>query len=422
MKNYKRIIQIRKVRKIEVLPALLFLMLMILGSISYSLATHISQEETIRNAAVAAVIAAVFGGYLLFRREETKYKPYIFTVLSVASACSFLGLMYFDTARFPIWVLGSMLTARFMKGSFAILYTYGMLILSLFYDQPSFLQMLTFILAGTIHSYISVYLKKASSVIYVCLISVSMQVSILFINNEFVVEDILLTDVLLSVGCLAGSVFFVYASGKVFDTVIKKKEGDIRELAEWLMLNKAQDKMIYHKREKSEEKEETSMQKILEEDYPLMQRLKKQAPRLYRHSESVANLAMKAAAFIGANQELCYAGGWYHEMGRLLPDSVDPIKEICSEYSLPSSVVNLVRQQNYKEHMPDSVEAVIVLVSDQIISTQNYLKALKEKRISMEQIIENAFNSQLKRGAFDKAGITVAQYNKLKQFYMIELM
>ena len=422
MKHYKRKTGTRKGQGMEALPALLFLALMILGSIYYSLLMQMTQHQMIRNAAAAGAMAAVFGGFILFREkdENIQIKPYIFTVLSVAAFCSFLGLVYFDTARFPIWLLGSMLTARFIKGSFAMLYTYGMLVLSMLYYQPPFLELLTFILAGTILSYVSVYLKKASNLIYICVISISMQISILFITHKFVASKIQAADILLSGGCLVGCVLLVYAFGRQFDSIIGKREGDLKELADWLLLNNLQNQK---KDDEGLEKEKSkeALAAVITQEHPLRVLLKTKAPRLYGHSESVAGLSRKAAAYLAARQELAYAGGWYHEAEKLFPDTENPLEKVRQDYMLPKELVELIREQNFKEHTPKSMEAVIVILSDQIISTQNYLAALKDTSISMEQIIENAFNSQLKRGTFDKAGITVAQYNRLKQFYLIEL-
>jgi hypothetical protein len=52
-------------------------------------------------------------------------------------------------------------------------------------------------------------------------------------------------------------------------------------------------------------------------DYPLLQRLLREAPATYHHSLMVANLAEQAAERIGADALLTRVGAYYHDVGKI---------------------------------------------------------------------------------------------------------
>ena len=60
-----------------------------------------------------------------------------------------------------------------------------------------------------------------------------------------------------------------------------------------------------------------TLARLIEEDLPLLQTLKAEAPGTFEHSQKVANMAYQAAKAINARPLLAKAGGLYHDIGKL---------------------------------------------------------------------------------------------------------
>lgn len=108
--------------------------------------------------------------------------------------------------------------------------------------------------------------------------------------------------------------------------------------------------------------------------HPLLRRLMTEAPGTYSHSVMVANLAETAAEAIGVNPLLARAGGYFHDVGkvvrpaffvenqaggsnphddaspelsaRIITAHVREGVELAEQYSLPQEVVDIVRQHH----------------------------------------------------------------------------
>jgi putative nucleotidyltransferase with HDIG domain len=154
-------------------------------------------------------------------------------------------------------------------------------------------------------------------------------------------------------------------------------------------------------------------------DATLLDQMKSESEKLYLHSMVIANLSKRAARSIGANENLAYAGGWYHEIGRLTgKDYVPNGVALIQEHHLPSEIADIILQHTFKEQLPQTKEAVIVMLSDNIISTIQYVKNRMETQITAEKVIENTFTVRMNKGILNEANMTIAEFTKLKEFYL----
>ena len=97
------------------------------------------------------------------------------------------------------------------------------------------------------------------------------------------------------------------------------------------------------------------------------------------------------------------------------------------KYEFPVEVIDILKQQNSKIELPKSKEAAIVMLAENIISTIAYLEKEKEKAIktgkkyektSLSDMVEHIFDIRFDKGDLDKAGFTILEYKKLKEYYM----
>lgn len=158
---------------------------------------------------------------------------------------------------------------------------------------------------------------------------------------------------------------------------------------------------------------------ITDETHPLLIRLRNEAPKLYKHSMESAKLSKGAARIIGANKELAYAGSLYHEIGRL--EGNDYIKlglYLLDLYHIPQEIQEVVKQHSYKIDGPKTREAAVVMLTDNILTTMEYLRESEKTNISYDKIIEDIIFIRLKNKTLDDSGLSIQDFNKLREFYV----
>lgn len=159
------------------------------------------------------------------------------------------------------------------------------------------------------------------------------------------------------------------------------------------------------------------IRKISSADYAVINMMKRKSTSLYYHSTEVAELARVAARRIGANEALAYAGGIYHDIGKLTGQEY--IKEgllLAEKYNLPNNVRAIMVEHNVKSRLPRSKESAIVMLCDTAVSAVEYLKGTMDKKeMSEKTIVENALNKRIISGALHKSGLTIEEFDIIKE-------
>lgn len=158
-------------------------------------------------------------------------------------------------------------------------------------------------------------------------------------------------------------------------------------------------------------------------DHPLLQRLQAYSEPLFQHSEKISTLAAQAAEYMECNVLLAQAGGLYHEIGRMVnkKEYISAGVELLQENDMPEELQDVVRQHGTgpDSSLPQSMEAVIVMMSENILTTSDYLeKQGKRKAISDRRLVEVVINNRAAKGSFAECGITEEQIGQLKEFYV----
>ena len=176
-----------------------------------------------------------------------------------------------------------------------------------------------------------------------------------------------------------------------------------------------------NKRQEPEASEESfDMMAYLQDDYPLILQLKEE-DTLYQHSYEISRLSGLAARELGCNEALAAVGGMFHEAGRIIsPDNyMEGNAVLAEQYGFPEDLAAVIRQHNTGSEIPKSPEAAVVMLSDCIVSTSEYLrKNGKRGAISDDQLVMSIFTNRINKGGLDEAGLTDAQLDTLKAFYV----
>ncbi len=153
-------------------------------------------------------------------------------------------------------------------------------------------------------------------------------------------------------------------------------------------------------------------------DNALLQRLKAELPKVYKHCLKVADISSKAAHIISADKALTYAGGLYHEVNKLMDNK--PMSDIADYLAvvLPESLVDIIMQCNARDSQPHSREACIITLTDDIITTMNYLKNTGNNNITYDKIVENVFRLRKGKGMFNNAFINSNEIDQLKAYFI----
>lgn len=213
-------------------------------------------------------------------------------------------------------------------------------------------------------------------------------------NKEFAIE------------CLAGDGIMLFVSWLAYFIKPKINERRIKSATLRDKQNKKRDKKV--------------ILEFLEPDNMLIKRMKQYSDSLYSHSVRVGRLSYKAAYHMGCDCLFAKAGGLYHEAARIYEDVKYPeaCKMLIVEHGFPSGLANIIMQQASSEK-PKSPEAAIVMISDSIISTDEYLKRTgKRAHISDEKLIKSIFSKRMAKGNFSESGMDKEHIEKLMEFYI----
>ena len=160
---------------------------------------------------------------------------------------------------------------------------------------------------------------------------------------------------------------------------------------------------------------------VLEADYELLLRLQNYSGQLFVHSMRISSVSAQAARYMNGNVRLAQAGGLYHEIGRITGEKeyLEAGIKLMDQYEFPEELTAVIKQQSLHYGTPQSLEAAIVMFTDNIISTDEYLRRSgKRKAISDERLVNMVFESRISKGSLEESGMTKEDLDKLRQFYV----
>jgi len=153
-------------------------------------------------------------------------------------------------------------------------------------------------------------------------------------------------------------------------------------------------------------------------DYVLIDEMKKNSSALYNHSMEVAKLSALAAKNIGVNENVAFAGGLYHDIGKLAGNNyVHEGVRIANKYKIPKQVKNIIIEHNLKNRLPKTKESAIVMLADTGVSAVEYLRS-NNKAADEPVVFENSMMTRLKNGALNDSNLTINEFNKIKEVFL----
>lgn len=323
----------------------------------------------------------------------------------------FLPILLIMLLKNPViycfWIIGGLLLAMLIDSRIGLLVYFNHTIIlsisfSLKLDTTIYL-----LIMGVLFVLLSGALKNKSTVIYAAIILLSSNITLLFIMNNFIFETDTNVDYLTSFFCILAVLAAAFLLSFLYDK-IANKDNDISEYE----LKNNTDTVQSHVNEKA------GYDILLSEDNELLIRIKEHSEVLYKHSVIIGDLSEKAARVIGADAALAKAGGFYHEAGKIMGKNyIEEGLKLADEYAFPEKLKLILRQHNIKHDKPTFIESAIVMLSDNIASTIDYIEKSGDNKFSSDMIIDNIFKMRMEKGTFDDSGLTVKDFKLLKEFY-----
>lgn len=183
-----------------------------------------------------------------------------------------------------------------------------------------------------------------------------------------------------------------------------------------LILYLADRKMIHKYDQKYDE--------LNQPEHELLVQLKEKEKEDYMNAVHTAYLCEHLAQLIEADSKLAKAGGYYHKIGILRAKSyVAKSIEIGKEYDFPEPLLALLNEYTGRQDPPKTVEAVIVMLSEEIVKTITYMyRKDSEKKLDYDKIIEAIFKKKYDTGILKDSGISLKVFYQMKEYYQSEAL
>lgn len=345
-----------------------------------------------------------------------------------------LSLLYIMLDKSPelfsFWMIGGLLISILIDSKLGLLVYFNHTFILSITMQLQTETTIYFLIMGVLFSLLSSYLRNKSTVIYSSIILLSSNITLAFIMNNFIIEESTNTNYLNSLFSIIAVLATAFLFTIIYDSLIKKyslsleyaqDQTDIELAITDSPNNEEVRDLPSEDTIPSEKINRTSYDVLLSEENELLIKIKERSKALYKHSILIGDLSGRAARVIGADEALARAGGYYHEVGKIVGKNyIEEGLILAEEYSFPEELKLILRQHSIKHDKPTSIESAIVMISDNVASTIEYIEKTGDHNFSPEKIIDNIFRMRMEKGTFDDSGLSVKDFKLLKEFYQKE--
>ena len=166
---------------------------------------------------------------------------------------------------------------------------------------------------------------------------------------------------------------------------------------------------------------QADMQKYLDENFPLICRIREQDVLAVKQQELAVKLCSQAAEQIQADTLVAALGGRYYNLGMITEDGLLGALQLCEEYSLPKLVKKMLKEYYLKQGNATTKESAIVLLAGTTIATLTQALKKGQVNISMKRLLSAVFLHQLEQGCLQDRGLSLEEFLKVFQVFETEL-
>jgi putative nucleotidyltransferase with HDIG domain len=331
---------------------------------------------------------------------------------------------------YSLWMIGGILIAMLVDGKLGLLVYFNLTFILSIAHSINIESTIQLLVMGVLFILLSAYLKTKTTVIYAAIILLSTNITLAFIMNNFIFETNSNVNYLSSFFSILAVVLTAFLLSTLYDRIALKHSINLLDdvsIEDKESFNPANPETITNNDEIKEDisvsdsSTRTSYEVLLSDNNELLQRMKKHSEGLYKHCILIGDLSGRAACIIGANEALARTGGYYHELGKIIGKNyIDEGIKLANEYAFPKELKEILKQHNIKHDKPTFVESAIVMISDNVLSTIEYIDKTGDQKFTSDKIIDNIFRMRMDKGTFDDSGLSIRDFKLLKDFYQKE--
>jgi putative nucleotidyltransferase with HDIG domain len=394
--------------------------------------------EVAKIAILTMVLTAVATFYILANENTILGKRLSRTIITLGYLSAICLLLFIPKPyMFCFWMIGGLLIAMLIDNKLGMLFHFNLTIIMAISLSMGLELVIQIMVIGAMMCLLSGALRTKATAVYAAIIILSTNVTLSFVINNFIFNKEVKFNYLNSLFSILAVLvtafllcLFYDGTGKKINTEEAKAPDDI-VLIDTITTDHATEQVIHSSNQSTEESKE---EKVAADDKPsydilcseeneLLRKLKETSESIYAHALRIGDLSYRAAKVVGADELLAKAGGLYHEIGKLRGKNyIEEGLAIAEEYSFPKELRAILKEHNIKYDKPSSVEAVIVMLSDNIVSTIDYIAKSEDNKYPIGKIIDNIFQLRMDKGTFDGVNLSLKDFKELKAFYEREFI
>ena len=394
--------------------------------------------EVAKIAILTMVLTAVATFYILANESTILGKRLSRTIITLGYLSAICLLLFIPKPyMFCFWMIGGLLIAMLIDNKLGMLFHFNLTIIMAISLSLGLELVIQIMVIGAMMCLLSGALRTKATAVYAAIIILSTNVTLSFVINNFIFNIDVNYNYLNSLFSILAVLVTAFLLCLIYDGTGKKNNAEEAKAPDDIVLidtittdhatepviNSSNQSMEESNEEKVAADDKPSYDILCSEENELLRKLKETSESIYAHALRIGDLSYRAAKVVGEDELLAKAGGLYHEIGKLRGKNyIEEGLAIAEEYSFPKELRAILKEHNIKYDKPSSVEAVIVMLSDNIVSTIDYIAKSEDNKYPIGKIIDNIFQLRMDKGTFDGVNLSLKDFKELKAFYEREFI
>ncbi len=159
-----------------------------------------------------------------------------------------------------------------------------------------------------------------------------------------------------------------------------------------------------------------SYEKILDDEYSLIQDMRRFSESEYRHAKKVSWLSGICAEEIGADRLTAMAGGMYYRLGQIIGEPhIKNAVRTAYKQCFPPEVITILEEYEAAERLPSTRESAVVhMVNAVITRLELFGEDVAGSDWNQNMVVYQPLNEFSEKGIYDESGISMNQFLKIR--------
>lgn len=167
---------------------------------------------------------------------------------------------------------------------------------------------------------------------------------------------------------------------------------------------------------------ENKMLDIVSDEYSIVKELQEYSTFEYNHAKKVSIISAKCAQLAKLDETLCLVAGFYYRLGKWQgePHVQNGINR-AEEHCFPDKLIQILSEYYGEEKEISMPESALVQIVDSILIKLEYMKKdVGKSQWNNEIMIYQILNEYSSKGLYDKSGLSMNQFLKIREFLVKE--